>query len=410
MVAYDVIVVGGGVAGSALAAQVASAGQRVLVLEQQETYRDKVRGETFVPWGVRELQRMGLEEVVLGAGGEYADALARYDETLSPAEAEAGELPYAMLAPDVPGQLNVGHPEVSEALAQHAASAGAEVIRSVREVKVQAGASPSVAWSNGSGPQEASCRMVVGADGRGSAVRKQLGIGLVEREALTYGAGLLVRGDTPFTRQNAFGTEGEHMYLAFPRAGGYARLYLLVAIARQREFTGPDRLEHFRASFAASSFPASAGLAASEAAGPCGGAPMTDSWTDKPPVVPGAVLVGDAAGWNDPIIGQGLSIAMRDARTVAEVLTAGDDWAPDSFAGYVEERAERMRRLAVSARIHTAMRCSFTDEWRERRRRWAERLQADPLLLFQSACSLMGPEAAPAEAFTDEAVERTLSL
>ena len=32
-----------------------------------------------------------------------------------------------------------------------------------------------------------------------------------------------------------------------------------------------------------------------------------DSWTDEP-FAPGVVLVGDAAGWNDPIIGLGLSI------------------------------------------------------------------------------------------------------
>jgi menaquinone-9 beta-reductase len=35
------------------------------------------------------------------------------------------------------------------------------------------------------------------------------------------------------------------------------------------------------------------------------------------------VLVGDAAGHNDPIIGQGLSIALRDVRLVGEAILAG---------------------------------------------------------------------------------------
>ena len=63
-------------------------------------------------------------------------------------------------------------------------------------------------------------------------------------------------------------------------------------------------------------------LAASTPAGPCISYPMTDGWSDRV-AEEGVVLVGDAAGWNDPIIGQGLSISMRDARAVADVLTTG---------------------------------------------------------------------------------------
>jgi 2-polyprenyl-6-methoxyphenol hydroxylase-like FAD-dependent oxidoreductase len=407
---FDVVIIGGGIAGSALAAQLAKAGKGVLVLEQQLTYKDKVRGETFCPWGVRELVRMGLDDVALAAGGEYASALAAYDEVYSPAEAEARPIPYSLLTPDVPGALNVGHPEVSQALADHAEARGATFVRGVSDIKIVAGSAPAVSWTNGKGPEEAACRLVVGADGRTSTVRRQLGMTLSERDAVTYGAGLLVEGDAGFSDQNAMGTEGDVLYLAFPRAEGKTRLYLFVDIARQRELTGPDRLDHFRAAFSALSFPASAALAEADVAGPCGGAPMTDSWTDQPPVVEGAVLIGDAAGWNDPIIGQGLSIAARDARTVADVLNASDDWSAGAFTAYVAERADRMRRLAASARIHTAMRCTFTPEGRERRARWLRDLVGDPTLLMQASTPLIGPEAAPAEVFEDAAVEATLRM
>jgi 2-polyprenyl-6-methoxyphenol hydroxylase-like FAD-dependent oxidoreductase len=79
------------------------------------------------------------------------------------------------------------------------------------------------------------------------------------------------------------------------------------------------------------------------------------------------VLIGDTAGHNDPIIGQGLSIALRDVHLVSEILrdakTAGRE--PD-FRPYVEERAERMRRFRITAQVVTTLRVDFGPEARER--------------------------------------------
>lgn len=50
----DVVIVGGGIAGSALAYALASAGRTVTVLESSVEYEDRVRGETMMPWGVKE--------------------------------------------------------------------------------------------------------------------------------------------------------------------------------------------------------------------------------------------------------------------------------------------------------------------------------------------------------------------
>jgi flavin-dependent dehydrogenase len=48
---YDVIVAGGGLGGSALAKVMAGSGARVLVLEQEARFNDRVRGEFLPPWG-----------------------------------------------------------------------------------------------------------------------------------------------------------------------------------------------------------------------------------------------------------------------------------------------------------------------------------------------------------------------
>ncbi len=69
MAQYDVITVGGGLAGSALATALARDGMRVLVLERTEVFQDRVRGEQVHPWGVVELKELGLYDLLLGSCG-----------------------------------------------------------------------------------------------------------------------------------------------------------------------------------------------------------------------------------------------------------------------------------------------------------------------------------------------------
>lgn len=51
---YDIITVGGGLGGSALAKAMAEHGARVLVVERETQFKDRIRGENFAPWGVAE--------------------------------------------------------------------------------------------------------------------------------------------------------------------------------------------------------------------------------------------------------------------------------------------------------------------------------------------------------------------
>ena len=48
---FDVITVGGGLAGSTLATELARAGYKVLVLERETHFKDRVRGENMLPVG-----------------------------------------------------------------------------------------------------------------------------------------------------------------------------------------------------------------------------------------------------------------------------------------------------------------------------------------------------------------------
>ena len=150
--------------------------------------------------------------------------------------------------------------------------------------------------------------------------------------------------------QMALGTEGDLYYLVFPRAHGRARLYLLHDLAQRGASPGRTGEARFLDAFALRCLPDADVFRSARPAGPCAFYPMNDTWTDGP-CAPGVVLIGDAAGWNDPIIGQGLSIALRDVRMVADVVRAGPERSVAAFTPYVQERRERMRRLRIAAEV-----------------------------------------------------------
>jgi 2-polyprenyl-6-methoxyphenol hydroxylase-like FAD-dependent oxidoreductase len=406
----DVAIVGAGIAGAALATVLARDGYEVLLLERQTTYRDKVRGEVLVCWGVAEMLALGLEKPLLDAGGHYATTTVAYDEMHEPAAAEAAAVPMDRLLPGVPGLLDVGHPEACEALARSAADAGATVLRGVGDVEIVAGEPATLRYELDDLVTTVSAGLVVGADGRTSSVRRQLGIALHQSTPRTLGGGMLVDGLDGWPADRvSLGTERDLYHLVFPRAHGRARLYLLHDLAQRGRFAGPDRQRAFLESFRFGCLPDPDVFRTGRPAGPCAFYPMNDSWTDGP-CAPGVVLIGDAAGWNDPIIGQGLSIAMRDVRLVADVVRSGPDRSAAAFAPYVQERRERMRRLRIAAEVQTALVATFTPAGTARRKAYFAVFRSDPTLGGPRLAAQLGPENVPAESFSAENVQRILSF
>ena len=407
---YDLVIVGGGIGGSALAAVMARAGRRVLLLEKSAHYEDRVRGEWIAPWGVTEARRLGLYDLLMSAGGHHITDHVTYDESLEPAACEAAPLPLGIFAADVPGPLCLGHPHHCQTLFDAALAAGADCLRPVIVENVTLGAAPSVTYTHNGAQVTASARLVVGAEGRQSEVRAAAGIPLHQDKPHHWFAGLLVEnvpGVDP--KRQTIGTEGNFGFLTFPQGGGKVRVYGGYALEEKGRFHGEDGARRFLDAFRMACAPQNAALAEGTPAGPLFSYFNNDSWTDEP-FAEGCVLIGDAAGWNDPINGLGLSITYRDVRMVSDILKETAPGAVPNFSPYAEERAERMRRLRFAGQIQAALDMEFGEAARERRRSYHERKAADPMLGLHGVAIMAGPENAPAEIFTEAHRARVLGL
>jgi 2-polyprenyl-6-methoxyphenol hydroxylase-like FAD-dependent oxidoreductase len=89
-----------------------------------------------------------------------------------------------------------------------------------------------------------------------------------------------------------------------------------------------------------------------------------------PSAADGVVLLGDAGGYDDPVDGQGLSLAMRDVRQLSELLLATDDWTVAGLRPYGQQRTERLRRMRRVSRTYAALMTTFTADGRARRDRF----------------------------------------
>src|SRR4030095_15292210 len=114
----DVITIGGVLGGSALASAVARSGRSVLVLEREKEFKDRVRGENMLPWGVAAARRLGIYDDLIAAGGHPPRSFTVYTRGV------AG--PPRDLAVTTPGgdlTLNIFHPDMQESLIARAQDA-----------------------------------------------------------------------------------------------------------------------------------------------------------------------------------------------------------------------------------------------------------------------------------------------
>lgn len=396
--AAEVVIVGAGIGGSALAVVLAEAGLPVLLLEKTRRHKDVVRGEWMAPWGVLEANELGLTSLYQQHGAHRPQRHVTYNEFMSRQQAEAHSLPLDSL-PETP--LCLGHPDTCNLLNERARALGVPLLRGIQQLRISAGAPPQISFLHEDQVYDLQPRLVVGADGRNGVVAGQIGCTTSHDPEHHLFSGMLV-ADAPDWPEDlqVIATEGDVNVLAFPQGHGKVRVYLGWPSDDRTRLLGPRGAQNFLQAWQLECVPHAQAIVEATPVSPCIAYPNYDAWVDSP-VREGVVLIGDAAGRNDPIIGQGLSIAHRDVRLVRDVLLANPQWHEAAFEPYVAERRERMQRLRTTARLTSLRESAFGEDGRALRQQIHERLDRQPDLSAPYSAAFLGPEVLPAEVFSD---------
>ncbi len=334
MTRIDVLVVGAGPAGSALAASLARAGASVVLAEAAHHPRPKACAEYASPRIVEELHRIGL------APREWsvdAAPLVGMDLHAGGGRVRIGYADHSGRRP----AWGVDRRRFDERLARHAAASGAELLERTLAVgllradgRVTGARLRDVATGR---TRDVHAGWTVGADGARSLVARAVG---VERHVLgPRRLGLVAHySSVPGLTDHGEMHVGSGWYVGLAPTGGGE---LNVGMALPLDEAGRSR-DRFTAAVAA--LPAVADrLRNTERISPIRGAAPIGHRVSRA-AGPGWLLIGDAAGFVDPFTGEGIHRALRSSRGAADAILAGRDVE----AAY---RAERRRAFAAKSAL-----------------------------------------------------------
>lgn len=348
MAGYDaeVIVVGGGPAGSVAAAALAERGRRVLLLDKARFPRHKACSEYVNAAGARLLADLGLERDLDALGAHRMEAMLIH--------APGGRRFLADFAAAEPSgtALGLSRLRLDALLLERARAVGAEVREGahVREALTEDGRVQGVEVTIAGVRETLRAPLVIGADGRHGVVARSLGLECALRWPRRTGLVAHYRGVTGLDRWGEMHV-GAGCYAGLaPLEEGLVNVAFVTGSAAVANRAEP--LEAFFERGLAGLPEVARKLAGAERVGRIRGVgPMAHR--ARRVAGDGFLLVGDAASFLDPFTGDGVYEAMRGALLAAPIADAAlrvGDVSAERLASYRDVR-----------------RCAF---WAKRRVAW----------------------------------------
>jgi flavin-dependent dehydrogenase len=327
--ACDVAVVGGGPAGLAAAIAAAVRGLAVVVIERRELPADKACGESLLPSGVRALEQLGIDPYLTGPPPRRLTGIYVRQEDGSSAEAI---LPGG-------GGLGIRRLALVEAMVRRARTVGVTIRAGTGVSRVERGSAGAIVHTS-SGDVHA--ELVVAADGLESALRRDAGLDAPPRARRR----LALRQHfaiPPWTDMIEVHVDRLGEAIVTPVSDDSVN----VGFVWERGGIGGPTIEGLLVRFPElhARLAGAPALSAVRGAGPMACRAVR-------PTAARLVLLGDAAGFIDPISADGLSIAFNEALILAEHLprVLAREATAASLRGY--ERAARRLVRGYAATTH----------------------------------------------------------
>lgn len=332
----DVVIAGGGLAGSVTGLLLARRGLTSVVVDKAEFPRDKPCGEGLLPHGLDLLRQLALGDVVEECEAQpFRGILYRCHGIVARGDFEDG-----MTGRGVRRRL------LDEKLRRRAAEAG---VRFVTGAVMGAASDDEGASVSLAGGPTLRGRFLVGADGPRSVVRHALGLdgGAPGRPRYALRRHFRLPPGSPLPeRVEVNVVDGYELYVT-PAAPGLVGVAALCERRVMHEGTG--RPDERMAALVAGCPPVAERLV--------GAVPESQALACGPLRVRArdvgrgrAFLVGDAAGYVDAITGEGMSLALGAAMSCAEAISAVTAGAPID-----EQRALYRRRRSRAFRDHALL-------------------------------------------------------
>jgi squalene monooxygenase len=322
---YDAVISGAGIVGCAAALRLAERGWRVLLVERNRSLPKHLAGELFHPPGVEQLRRLGIIDDLLAHGAQTVYGFAIYRGP----QQRPIELRYAEVPNSSSRGLGIHHSQIVGVLR---AAASRNPLIQMHYAKVndviygERNRVVGVCLREGdNAEQQVRSRLVLAADGRHSRLRDLLGLKFTKR-FISYSLALtLDNSHLPVPNHGHVMLGMPAPALAYPISATEARILIDVPVDVGTKLQPIIDFASVRSlPFLPDSLRDQALSAIRDRTSQILLAP-NHAISTRRCVVPGAALIGDAAGCTHPLIASGMTIALNDVAELDRALDAERD-------------------------------------------------------------------------------------